>query len=188
MALLTSRPHLPRAAIRHLFHVNDSGLSLSTLAQSAGVPLPQQFFESLLLLFLNHLFLVENGADGVDQHLVDADCEVVMDDRMDELTQIGLVQSPATTATTLHQQQMPSYEQQQGIAALYALNDAEIFGHLTALRSLKASLTDKQLKALESLSSAPNDHIKTWLDFGRHISGMAIWKSIERGRLKSPRR
>ena len=148
-------------------------------------------FESLLLLFLHHLFLMEIGADGVDQHLVDADCEVVMDDQMDDphlLTQIGLVQSPATTATTLDHQQMPSDEQQQGIAALYALNDSEIFGYLTALRSLKANLTNKQLKALRSLSSAPNDHIKTWLDFGRRISGMAIWKSIERGRLNSPRR
>ena len=134
-------------------------------------------FESPLLLCLNHLFLVENGADRVDQHLVDADCEVVMDDQMDDphlLTQMGLVQSPATTATTLHHQQMPSYEQQQGIAALYALNDPEIFGYLKALRSLKANLTNKQLKALGSLSSAPNDHIKTWLDFGRRISGMAI--------------
>ena len=102
-----------------------------------------------------------------------------MDDQIDNphlLTQIGLVPSPATTATTLHHRQMPSYEQQQGIAALYALNDSEIFGHLASLRSLKANLTNKQLKALGSLSSAPNDHIKTWLDFGRHISGMPIWK------------
>ena len=132
---------------------------------------------------------MENGADCVDQHLVDADCEVVMDDQMDEphlLTQIGLVQSPATTATNLRHQQMPSDEQQQGIAALYALNDSEIFGYLTALRSLK--VTNKQLKALGSLSSAPNDHIKTWLDFGRRISGMGIWRSVERGRLNSPRR
>ena len=129
---------------------------------------------------------MENGADHLDEHLVDADCEVVMDDQMDDLTQIGLVQSSATTATTLHHQQMPSYEQQQGIAALYALNDSEIFGYLKALRSLK--VTTKQLKALGSLSSAPNDHIKTWLDFGRRISGMAIWNSIERGRLNSPRR
>ena len=134
---------------------------------------------------------MENGADGVDQNLVDADCEVVMDDQMDDphlLTQIGLVQSPATSATALHHQQMPSYEQQQGIAALYALNDSEIFGYLKALRLLKANLTNKQLKALGSLSSAPNDHIKTWLDFGRRISGMAIWKSVERGRLNSLRR
>lgn len=90
---------------------------------------------------------------------------------------IPSVQSPATTATTLHHQQMhqsssqwPSYEQQQGIAALYALNDSEIFDYLTALRSLKANLTNKQLIALESLSSAPDDHIKTWLDFDRRVS------------------
>ena len=121
-----------------------------------------------------------------------------MDDANDDprlLTQIGLVQSPATTATTLHHQQMhqsssqwPSHEQQQGIAALYALNDSEIFEYLTALRSLKANLTNKQLKALESLSSAPNDHIQTWLELGRRISGMAIWKTVERGRLNSHRR
>ena len=101
-----------------------------------------------------------------------------------------LTQIAATTATTLRvqQQQMPSDEQQQGIAALYALNDSEIFGYLKALRSLKANLTNEQLKALVSLSSAPNDHIKAWLDFCRRISGMAIWESVERNRLNSPRR
>ena len=119
-----------------------------------------------------------------------------MDDPFDDphlISQIGLVQSPATTATTLHRQQMhqslsewPSKEQQQGIAALYALSDPEIFAYLTSLRSLTANLTNKQLKALGSLSSAPNDHIKTWLDCGRRVSGMADWKSIERSTDWSP--
>ncbi|KAL2038210.1 hypothetical protein N7G274_009158 [Stereocaulon virgatum] len=80
-----------------------------------------------------------------------------------------LAQSSATGATAATG--WPSPEQQQGIAALSALDDSEIFTTVASLRLIAPSLTNQHLGALVCLRSAPDDHIKAWLDWGRRFPG-----------------
>ena len=94
-----------------------------------------------------------------------------------------LAQSSATAATG-----WPSPEQQQGIAVLSALDDSEILSTVASLRLITPHLTDQHLGALVCLRSAPDDHIKAWLDCGRRFSGGAEWYLAERGRLTHLRR
>lgn len=92
--------------------------------------------------------------------------------------------NPHTSSVFSHSShRMAIPEQQQGIAVLSTLNDSEILSTVASLRVITAHLTDQYLGALVCLRSAPDDHIKAWLDCSRRFSGGAEWYLVERRRL-----